>query len=33
MEAIKGGSGAGELPCVQGGSPEEIKDIKVKMRS
>ena len=32
MEAIKGGSGAGELPRA-GGSPEEIKDIKVKMRS
>ena len=32
MEAIKGGSGAGELPRA-GGSPEEIKDVKVKMRS
>ena len=32
MEAVKGGSGAGELPRA-GGSPEEIKDIKVKMRS
>ena len=32
METIKGGSGAGELPRA-GGSPEEIKDIKVKMRS
>ncbi|MBU6392454.1 MAG: formate/nitrite transporter family protein [Planctomycetota bacterium] len=32
MEAIKGGSGAGALPRA-GGSPEEIKDVKVKMRS
>ena len=32
MEAIKGGSGVGELPRA-GWSPEEIKDIKVKMRS
>ncbi|HHT9122575.1 MAG TPA: formate/nitrite transporter family protein [Candidatus Wunengus sp. YC63] len=31
MEAIKGSSGAGELPRA-GGSPEEIKDIKVKMK-
>ena len=32
MEAIKGGLGAGELPRA-GGSPEEIKDIRVKMKS
>jgi len=32
MRAIKGGSGAGDLPHA-GRSPEEIKDIKVKMRS
>ncbi len=32
MEALKGGSGAGELPRA-GGSLEEIKDVKVKMRS
>ena len=32
MDAIQGGSGAGVLPRA-GGSPEEIKDIKVKMRS
>lgn len=32
MGAIKGGSGAGELPRA-GRSPAEIKDIKVKMRS
>ncbi len=31
MEAVKGSSGAGELPRA-GGSPEEIKDIKVKMK-
>ena len=32
MEAVKGGSGAGELPRA-GGASEEIKDVKVKMRS
>ena len=32
MEAVKGGSGAGELPRA-GGTSEEIKDVKVKMRS
>lgn len=31
MDAIKGGSGAGSLPRA-GGSPEEIKDVKVKMK-
>lgn len=32
MEAIKGGSGSAGLPRA-GGSPEEIKDVKVKMKS
>lgn len=32
MEAIKGGSGSVGLPRA-GGSPEEIKDVKVKMKS
>jgi len=32
MESIKGGSGAGELPRA-GGSAEEIKDIKVKVKA
>lgn len=31
MESIKGGSGAGSLPRA-GGSPEEIRDVKVKMK-
>ncbi len=31
MEAVKGGSGAGELPRA-GGAPEEIKDVKVKVK-
>ncbi|BBO18713.1 formate/nitrite transporter [Candidatus Brocadia pituitae] len=31
MEGIKGGSGAGSLPRA-GGSPEEIKDVKVRMK-
>ncbi len=32
LEAIKGGSGSAGLPRA-GGSPEEIKDVKVKMKS
>lgn len=32
MEAVKGGSGAGELSCA-GGAPEVIKDVKVQVKA